>query len=135
MTFEASWGEGRPRWRVTFSRYSAYRNTDELHLCDLWRWLGKSGQRGSNAFTVERSRWIAELVEMHPLQHFVICTLDDIVEVAAEVDPVWETLGPAPPDATFVGKVQNLWVREDGAEIDKLRQDLTRHAKMDPPAN
>ncbi len=120
VTMEAAWEPNRPRWRVTFSRYQAYRNADELHLTSLWVWLDSSGQRCGSTFVVEQSPWIDELAQIRPLRHYVIATLDDVIEVAAEVAPEWEELGPALTEPPLPARSRHLWYGEDNAEIEQV---------------
>lgn len=121
---EAPWEPSRPRWRVSFTNCQAYRNADELHLTALWGWLDSSGQRCGSTFVVENSSWIKELVELQPLRHYVVATLDDVIEVACETEPVWETLESAPAEPPLDARSRHLWIGEDDARIDDLKDKL-----------
>ena len=123
VTVEASWESPRRRWKVQFSRYPAFRSTDEMHLQQLWGWLDGSSQRCGSTFTVLNSPWIDEVLVDYPI-HYVLCTLDDIIEVVSEKEPVWQPLEDAPEDAPIPGKVQHLFLPEDEAEVEKLVQDI-----------
>lgn len=126
VTVEASWDPSRARWRVAFSGYQAYRKADELHLTALWCRLDATGQRCGSTFVVEHSPWIDELVEIRPLRHYVLCTLDGVIEVAAEVEPEWEELGPSHAEPSLPGRSRHLWHGEDDARIDRIVDDIQR---------
>lgn len=127
----------RPRWRVRFRHYPAYRNIDESYRLELWRWLDPSGQRAGSTFTVEEApplaSWGTEyLHQAHPrTRHFVIATQDDVIEVLSMDQPIWEVAEPATKEAPVPGKAQHLFVGEDDAEIEELVRDLQR--RQSPP--
>ena len=126
LLLEAPWAPGRPRWRVRFRDYPAYRNIDESYRAGLWSWLDESGQRCGSTFTVEESprfaSWNTEyLHDVAPkTRHFVITTEDDVVEVLASEEPVWEVEEAAEPQASFPGKAEHLYMGEDDVAIKQL---------------
>jgi hypothetical protein len=133
VTVEASWEPDRPRWDVTFSKYQACRSADEIHLTALWAWLDSSGQRCGSTFIVEDSAWIQELVELSPLRHYVLATLDDVIEVACEVEPRWEAMGSAQAELPLDARSRHFWKGEDDADIDRLVDEVRRgQAPPDP---
>ena len=117
---------GRPRWRVRFRQYPAYRNVDESYRTDLWRWLDESNQRIGFTFTVEELPRFASwgTVYLHDVlpqaQHFVIATEDDVVEVISAQAPIWEIAAPAEVNSPIPGKSEHLYVGEDDARIAEL---------------
>jgi hypothetical protein len=95
LVVEAFRAPNRPRWRVTFRDYPAYRNIDERYRDALWRWLDASAQRCGATFTVSESpafsSWGATYfddVNRHR-RHFVISTADDVIEVLSAGEPIW----------------------------------------------
>ncbi len=81
---------------------------------------------------VENSSWIKELVELQPLRHYVLATLDDVIEVACETEPVWETLEPAGAEPSLDAASRHLWVGEDTAGINGLIDEMRRgHSQSD----
>jgi hypothetical protein len=132
LLLESGRDPGRPRWRVRFRQYPAYRNIDEAYRTDLWAWLDKSGQRLGFTFTVEESPPLASwgtvyLHEVVPrIRHFVIATEDDVVEVLSAEEPVWEAADPAEPGEPRPGKARHLFRGEDDEEIDRLVEDVRR---------
>lgn len=132
LLLESGRGTGRPRWRVRFRKYPAYRNIDEAYRTELWNWLDKSGQRLGFTFTVEESPPLASwgtvyLHELMPgIRHYVIATEDDVVEVLSTEEPIWEAVSPAEKGAPLAGKARHLYVDEDGVQIDQLVEDVKR---------
>ena len=128
---------GRPRWRVRFRRYYAYRNIDESFRNELWRWLDESGQRVGFTFTVEESPRLASWSTEHlhdlvpQIRHFVIATEEDVVEVLADEDPTWELADPAAVGAALPGKATHLYLGEDDEAIEQLAEDLERRQRDD----
>jgi hypothetical protein len=120
----------RPRWRVRFRQYPAYRNVDEAYRTNLWQWLDESDQRVGFTFTVTEAPQFASwgTVYLHDVvpgaQHFVIATNDDVVEVISAQPPIWETVDPAKLGSPASGKSRHLYVGEDDAEIGQLVADL-----------
>src|SRR5229473_5087457 len=94
LLYEASRAPGRPRWRVRFRQYPAYRNIDEAYHTDLWRWLHESGQSHGSTFTVREPTPLGSwgtvyLHQVRPeVQHYVITTEDDVVEVLSCETPI-----------------------------------------------
>jgi hypothetical protein len=133
--FEASWMPSRPRWRVRFRDYPAYRNIDEAYRNELWRHIRESGQECGRTFTVQESpslqSWGTEsLHEVRPgIRHFVIATMDDILEVLSASEPVWEEAPCAHDGDPMPGKAGHLFVREDQAQIERLMSDLRSRNK------
>jgi hypothetical protein len=129
---EAFHSPGRPRWRVRFRQYLAYRNVDESYRTNLWRWLDESNQRVGFTFTVEESPRLAswETVYLHEVmptaRHFVIATEDDVIEVVSAQLPIWESAEPAELDSPAPGKARHLYVGEDDAEIEQVYADAKR---------
>jgi hypothetical protein len=127
----------RPRWRVRFRRYPAYRNIDEKYRLDLWRWLDESDQRCGFTFTVVEtppfSSWATGYVEaVEPTaRHFVISTEDDVIEVLSADEPIWEVADAAAAGAPIPGKATHLYVGEDDAEIERLTKDIRRRQKTE----
>jgi hypothetical protein len=114
--FEASWEPGRPRWRVVFTQVQGYRVCDESRHGAFWEEFRRSGRRSPSTFTIEDSAWSAQLTGLNPRpRHYVIATLDDVVEVAACAEPVWERTAPAPPAAPMPGKSEHHFLPEDRA--------------------
>jgi|GEM_PF-2297950 len=132
MLLECLHAPGRPRWRVRFRQYPAYRNIDEAYRTELWRWLDESGQRLGFTFTVAESpplaSWGTEyLHDVVPgIRHFVVATEDDVVEVLSAEEPVWEAAVPAPVNSPLPGKAKHLYVGEDDQEIERLVEDVKR---------
>ncbi len=121
---------GRPRWRVTFGHYPAYRNIDESYRVKLWKWLDDSGQRCGFTFTVEENPKFASwetgyLEDVAPnTRHYVITTEDDVVEVLSVDEPIWQLLEPAQADDPLPEKVQHLYAGEDDAAIRRMLASL-----------
>lgn len=140
VLLESSRTPGRPRWRVRFRQYPAYRNIDEAYRTDLWRWLDESGQRLGVTFTVEESPCFASwgTVYLHDVvpktRHFVIATEDDVVEVLSAEEPIWEVANPAESGAPLPGKAKHLYLGEDDAEIERLSADLKTRSKREGAA-
>ncbi|MGC4093233.1 MAG: hypothetical protein QM756_42955 [Polyangiaceae bacterium] len=132
VLLEAVHSPGRPRWRVRFRQYPAYRNVDESYRTDLWRWLDESKQRVGSTFTVEESPRFASwgTVYLHDVvpnaQHFVIATEDDVIEVVSAQLPTWESADPAPLSSPTPGKSRHLYVGEDDAELEQLYANVKR---------
>ncbi|WP_145067018.1 hypothetical protein [Engelhardtia mirabilis] len=132
LLLESGRGSDRPRWRVRFKQYPAYRNIDEAYRTDLWSWIDSSGQRLGFTFTVEESPPLASwgtvyLHEVVPgIRHFVIATEDDVVEVLSAEEPVWEVARPAEAGEPLPGKARHLYLGEDDVEIDRLVADVKR---------
>lgn len=135
VLFEAVHIPGRPRWRVRFRQYPAYRNIDEAYRTDLWRWLDESNQRVGFTFTVEELPRLASwgtvyLHEVRPgVRHFVIATEDDVVEVLSTQVPTWESAAPAEVGSPIPGKAEHLYLGEDDARIARLVDDLKSRNK------
>ncbi len=117
---------GRPRWRVTFRHYPAYRNIDESYRVKLWKWLDDSEQRCGFTFTVDETSRFASwgtgyLEDVAPnARHFVIATEDDVIEVLSVEEPMWHALEPARPEEPLPGKAQHLYAGEDDAVIRRM---------------
>jgi hypothetical protein len=130
VVFEGPPSLGRPRWRVTFRRYPAYRNIDESYRVNLWKWLEQTGQRNGFTFTVEETPRFASwetgyLEDVAPnTRHFVITTEDDVVEVLSAEQPSWQALAPALSEERLPGKARHLYRGEDDAAIDRILADL-----------
>ena len=137
LLLESSRVPSRPRWRVRFRQYPAYRNIDEAYRTDLWRWLDESGQRLGFTFTVEESPRFASwgTVYLHDVlpktRHFVIATEDDVVEVLSAEEPTWEAAEPAEASAPLPGKARHLYVGQDDAEIERLYTDRKNRSKRE----
>lgn len=120
----------RQRWQVRFRQYAGYRNIDEAYRLGLWQWLDDSDQRCGFTFTVQESpqfaSWAADYLHAvaPEVRHYVIATEDDVVEVLAAVEPIWEAADPAQPDSPLPGKAKHLYIGEDDAEIERLVVDL-----------
>lgn len=122
---------GRPRWRVRFRDYPAYRNMDESYRLDLWGWLNESGQRCGTTFTVDEPSpfvsWTSASVHiLDETRHFVIATGDDVIEVLSAGRPIWEEIAGAAPDEPMPGKSVHLYFGEDDEAIQRLEADLKR---------
>lgn len=132
LLLESARAPGRPRWRVRFRQYPAYRNIDEAYRTDLWGWLDKSGQRLGFTFTVEESPPLASwgtvyLHEVIPgIRHFVIATEDDVVEILSAEEPLWEAASPAEAGEPLPGKAEHLYVGDDDVGIARLFEDVKR---------
>lgn len=130
VVFEAVHVPDRPRWRVRFRQYPAYRNIDESHRTNLWHWLDQSKQRVGFTFTVEESPRFASWgsVYLHDVlpraKHFVIATEDDVVEVISAQVPIWEVAAPAEVGSPIPGKAEHLYVGEDDPRIARVLEDL-----------
>jgi hypothetical protein len=130
ILLEAFHSPDRPRWRVRFRQYPAYRNVDEAYRTNLWQWLDQSNQRVGFTFTVDESPRFASwgTVYLHDVvpgaQHFVIATDDDVVEVISAQSPIWESADPAERGSPSPGKSRHLYVGEDDAEIEQLIADV-----------
>ena len=132
ITLEATRLVPRERWCISFERYAGYRNIMEEYRLELWRHLDESRQRCGNTFTVEDSSWIAEisrdepllLVHMKGLQHYVITTEDDVIEVLSPGPPDVIALGAVDTSVPVAGKSQVLYHPEDSTEIEKLKKEL-----------
>ena len=129
--------DGRPRWRVRFRDYPAYRNIDEAFRLDLWKWLDESAQRCGSTFTVVESPPLASwatgyLHELPPgVRHYVVTTGDDVVEVLSHHAPIWEEAEPADPSDSLPGKGEHLYQGEDDDAIERLGEDLQRRSRGD----
>lgn len=83
-----------------------------------------------STFTVIESPPLASwgtgyLHELRPgVRHYVVATLDDVVEVCSHETPVWEAVEPAPLGAPLPGKSEHLYVGEDDMAIERLLEDL-----------
>lgn len=81
------------QFRFIFTDYPAYRNIMEEYRTELWRKLYDKNL-GSTLLIVE-SQWIASfratepLLEVHHpnLTHYMICTVNDVVEVLSSGNP------------------------------------------------
>jgi hypothetical protein len=130
LILEESGKADRPRWRVRFRRCPAYRNIDEAYRTDLWRHLDESRQRCGRTFLVQESPRLASwgtvyLHDMIPsVQHYVIATGDDVVEVLSGDEPIWEVAAAASLDEPMPGKSIELRVGEDDRAIEQLYSDL-----------
>ena len=118
----------RRRWRMRFEDYSAYRNTDELYFVDLWRWLDESDQRCGSTFIFEASSWNdtnSGLPHMDTqARHYVVATIDDVLEVVSGREPVWEEIAPAKPDSSPPGKADHLFLPDDREEVELFIKDI-----------
>jgi hypothetical protein len=137
LVVEAFRASNRPRWRVTFRDYPAYRNIDERYRDALWRWLDASAQRCGTTFTVRESpafsSWGATYlgdVNRH-LRHFVVSTADDVIEVLSAGEPVWEVSEAAGAADPLPGKARHLYLGEDDAEIAELAAELKRRNRIE----
>ena len=125
IILEATREEARPRWAVRFADYPAYRNIMEGYRLKLWTHLDETGQRCGHTFTVEASPWLQVFHKEEPvlevqyssLQHFVITTEDDVIEVLSPEVPEIEFLGNAPPDSPLPGKSDVFYIPEDGMSL------------------
>jgi hypothetical protein len=133
VLLEAARAPGRPRWRLRFRNYPAYRNIDEGYRTELWAWLDASGQRCGSTFVVQEPKPFVSwgtgdyLQAMKPgMRHFVVSTEDDVIEVLSAGEPQWEQAEPAQAEEPIPGKATHLYVGEDEAEIERLTQELTR---------
>ena len=135
VLLEAVYIPGRPRWRVRFRQYPAYRNIDESYRTDLWRWLDESNQRIGFTFTVEELPRFASwgTVYLHDVlpraQHFVIATADDVVEVISAEVPIWEIAAPAEVGSPIPGKAEHLYIGEDDVRIARVLDDVKSRNK------
>ncbi|MEO7190227.1 MAG: hypothetical protein ABI051_04165 [Vicinamibacterales bacterium] len=138
VVVEAYRATDRPRWRVRFRDYAAYRNIDEAYRLNLWRWLNQSGQRCGSTFIVDEqptfASWDTGYLQhqMPDTRHFVIATGDDVIEVLSGEEPAWEAVDGADPGDPLPGKSTHLYFGEDHAAIDRLEADLRERNK--PPA-
>ncbi len=116
--------------RARFRHYPGYRNIDEAYRTDLWQWLDETGQRCGNTFIVTETPLLASwgTVYLHDwvptIQHFVIATLDDVLEVIAGETPIWDTVDAATVDRNRPRKVEHLLIGEDDDKIDRLVADI-----------
>ncbi|NLS79498.1 MAG: hypothetical protein GXY76_19795 [Chloroflexi bacterium] len=117
------------RWRVSFERYSAYRNTDETFLPALWEYLDESGQRCGNTFTFEGSNWDGTGPAHLPsyavnARHFVLATLDDVIEVVSSNEPTCGAIEPAEPNSPPPGKAVHYFLPDDRQAVKGLVREL-----------
>lgn len=125
IVLEATREEARPRWAVRFKIYPVYRNIMESYRLKLWKHLDETGQRCGHTFTVEDSPWLVHFHDEEPLlavsfpalEHFVITTEDDVVEVLSPEAPEVEFLGYAPEGAELPGKSDVFYKPEDGLTL------------------
>ncbi len=116
IILEAPRFENRPRWQFTFEAYPAYCNILEEYRLKLWDHLSQSKQRCGSTFIVDNSPWIAAfyetefLLEVHypDLNHYVISTEDDVIEILAPSVEVI-CLGDTPLSVPSVGKSRILY--------------------------
>lgn len=91
----------------------------------LWEHLDETQRRCGNTFTVPESPWLNLLNHEEPLlevqypglQHFVITTEDDVVEVLSPEPAEIECLGSAPEDSAIPGKSEVFYYPEDGLDL------------------
>jgi hypothetical protein len=128
--------KGRPRWRVKFHNYPAYRNIDEAYRMDLWLWLDESCQRCGTTFVVDETPIFASwetgyLQDVAPnARHFVIATDDDVIEILSTDEPIWQQIDGAKPDEALPGKANHLYAGEDNEEIRQLITDVKRRNRI-----
>lgn len=104
----------------------------------LWQHLDDTGQRCGHTFTVDETPRFASwatgyLYDVAPsTRHFVITTMDDVVEVLSANEPTWATAAEsAGPDRAVAGKAEHLYFGEDDAAIERLSAEL-RGMKKNP---
>ncbi|MEQ9089490.1 MAG: hypothetical protein RIE52_00280 [Balneola sp.] len=127
ITLEAARSSERPRWKVSFKTYPAYRNLLEEIRLELWSYLNESNQRICNSAIILDSPWINELnvneplldVHFSNLNHYLISTEDDVIEVLAKSVSIVE-LGNTDQDEPLPGKSTVLHFPKDFKSVKKL---------------
>jgi hypothetical protein len=130
LVLEGPLASGRPRWRVEFQDYPGYRNLDEAFRVELWQWLDMSGQRCGSTFVVSEplplASWATSgLHQLYPgLRHYVVATMDDVIEVLAAREPSWTVVEPAGLRDPPPGKSTHLFLGRDDDAIARLEQEI-----------
>ena len=128
ITLEGPREKGRPRWRIVFDGFvPGYRNLLEEFRLELWEHLELTHQRCGNTFTVTNSPWIVYLREKEgvfdsvysEIDHYVVLTEDDVIEVLSPTKPKIDNLGSAPANAKPAGKSNVLYHPEDRDKIEE----------------
>lgn len=105
----------RRRFRISFSRYPAYRNINEDYRNELWNILSKKIGKWGRTFIVSNSPWIQSfsnetLLFIYPqIIHYVICTEDDVIEVLSPEPPEIVEIEPADKNDELPGKSEIYW--------------------------
>lgn len=131
ITLEAVREPERPRWKVSFKTYPAYRNLLEEIRLELWSYLDGSNQRKGHSTIILDSQWIKELnvneplldVHFSELNHYLISTEDDVIEVLAKSVSIVE-LGSTDPSEPLPGKSTVLHFPNDFKSVKKLFKTL-----------
>jgi len=128
VVFEDAGSPERLRWRVRFKSYPAYRNINESYRDALWGLPTFREAKCGNTFTVSETprhaSWATGHLEivMPSVQHYVVATLDDVVEVLTDIEPEWEQVPAAAPGDPAAGKSTHLWWGEDAEAIERLER-------------
>lgn len=123
LVFEDCGRPARPRWRVRFRDYPAYRNIDEAYRVALWSRLDASRQRCGWTFTVDEpsphASWGSDYLHrvLPGLRHYVVATDDDVVEVLSRQEPIWDTVDAARRDDPPPGKSEHIYLGGDGSDV------------------
>jgi hypothetical protein len=129
----------RNRYRITFPRFAAYKNTLEEYLLGE-RWTGPVPEWTRVAVA---SPWLEQMQLREPLfksnhpncRHYIIVTEDDVIEVLASEAPVVIHEGRAPDQSPLPGRSVILRRDEPAAEqylrtlveeLDKDRESMNR---------
>jgi hypothetical protein len=128
LILEEARSSARARWAMRFDHYPAYRNVPEEYRSALWDHLDQSKQRCGCTFVVTNSPWITSLRRSEgvfaasetSLQHFVVATEDDVVEILSDKEPQMHRIAPAPRNAEVAGKSTVLYDPDDRPAIDEL---------------
>ena len=134
ITVEAPREDGRPRWHVTFETYPGYRNLLEQFRLELWTHLDSTRQRFGTTFTVADSPWIKTLRETEgvfdsyypEIEHYVVLTEDDVIEVLSPDPPSIVALEPTPTVEKRAGKSTVYYNSEDRDQIESIFPSLKR---------
>ena len=101
----------RRRFQFTFEQYPAYRNIMEEYRMELWTYLDRAGFHCGWTMRVQDAPWSRELkqepvvaVANPTLQHYMICTEDDVIEVLANAAPTIIEIAPADAEEALPGK-------------------------------
>ena len=87
----------RRRYCIEFEWVPAYRNIQEQFRMSLWNQLPKGEERRKlgSTYIIPNSKWIESFCGYEPIfeldvdkyKHYMICTIDDVVEVITQVQP------------------------------------------------
>lgn len=87
----------RRRYCIEFEWTPAYRNIQEQYRLSFWDQLPKGEERRKlgNTYIIPNSKWIESFQGHEPIfeldvdkyRHYMICTVDDVIEVITQVQP------------------------------------------------